>query len=83
MLKAWKEMDGGFFFYVEMHLLVYVLTTPSPKGKYVGNRPIRLMKVQAQYGGTNKVTVGVRKAKELDKIAKNKGKPLNGRPTPW
>lgn len=52
-------------------------------GKYVGNRPIRLMKVQAQYGGTNKVTVGVRKAKELDKIAKNKGKPLNGRPTPW
>jgi hypothetical protein len=52
-------------------------------GKYVGNRPIRLMKVQAQYGGTNKVTVGTRKAKELDKIAKNKGKPLNGRPTPW
>jgi len=52
-------------------------------GKYVGNRPIRLMKVSAQYGGVAPVTVGARKAKELDKIAKNKGKPLNGRPTPW
>ncbi|KAI5454881.1 hypothetical protein NCC49_002159 [Naganishia albida] len=53
-------------------------------GKYVGNRPIRLMKVnEKQHGGIRKVNIGHRKAKELDKLAKNKGKPLNGRPTPW
>ncbi|GHJ88649.1 hypothetical protein NliqN6_5051 [Naganishia liquefaciens] len=53
-------------------------------GKYVGNRPIRLMKVnEKQHGGIRKVNIGNRKAKELDKLAKNKGKPLNGRPTPW
>lgn len=51
-------------------------------GKYVGNRPIRLMKVnEKQHGGIRKVNIGHRKAKELDKLAKNKGKPLNGRPT--
>lgn len=53
-------------------------------GKYVGNRPIRLMKInEKQHGGIRKVNIGHRKAKELDKLAKNKGKPLNGRPTPW
>jgi hypothetical protein len=40
------------------------------------------MKVnEKQHGGIRKVNIGHRKAKELDKLAKNKGKPLNGRPT--
>jgi hypothetical protein len=38
---------------------------------------------EKQHGGIRKVNIGHRKAKELDKLAKNKGKPLNGRPTPW
>ena len=52
-------------------------------GKYVGNRPIRLMKCTDKFGGTKAVTVGARRGKELDKIQKNKGKPLDGRPVPW
>lgn len=53
-------------------------------GKYVGSRPIRLSKVKEnQYGGTKAVQIGNRKAKELDKIAKNHYKPLNNRPTPY
>jgi hypothetical protein len=56
----------------------------DPLGKYVGQRPIRLMKVREdKYGGIETKHVSARKAKELDKIAKNKGKPLDGRPTPW
>lgn len=61
-----------------------VMTDSFLTGKYVGNRPIRLMKVnEKQHGGIRKVNIGHRKAKELDKLAKNKGKPLDGRPTPW
>ena len=60
------------------------MTDNTLTGKYVGNRPIRLMKVnEKQHGGIRKVNIGHRKAKELDKLAKNKGKPLDGRPTPW
>jgi hypothetical protein len=53
-------------------------------GKYVGQRPIRLMKVKDdKYGGIATSNVSARKAKELDKLKKNKGKPLDGRPTPY
>ncbi|WVQ79712.1 hypothetical protein IAT38_001812 [Cryptococcus sp. DSM 104549] len=53
-------------------------------GKYVGNRPIRLSKVKDdKYGSIKTVQVSGRKARDLDKIKKNHGKPLNGRPTPW
>ncbi|RSH88488.1 uncharacterized protein EHS24_001033 [Apiotrichum porosum] len=53
-------------------------------GKYVGNRPIRLSKIKDdKYGGIQSTSVSQRKAKELDKLRKNHGKPLNGRPTPW
>lgn len=38
---------------------------PTGTGKYVGNRPIRLSKVTAQYGGTHAVTVGARKVNFL------------------
>ena len=78
-LKAWKEMDGRFW---RVHTIM--MADSLSTGKYVGNRPIRLMKVnEKQHGGIRKVNIGNRKAKELDKLAKNKGKPLNGRPTPW
>ncbi|WVQ95142.1 hypothetical protein IAU59_002236 [Kwoniella sp. CBS 9459] len=53
-------------------------------GKYVGNRPIRLTKIKDdKYGSIETVTVGNRKAKVLDKLKKNHGKPLDGRPAPW
>ncbi|KAL1413107.1 hypothetical protein Q8F55_000856 [Vanrija albida] len=53
-------------------------------GKYVGNRPIRLSKIKEdKYGGIDTTTISVRKAKELDKIRRNKGKPSNGRPVAW
>ncbi|KAL7420706.1 hypothetical protein Q5752_004657 [Cryptotrichosporon argae] len=53
-------------------------------GKYVGNRPIRLTKVRDdKYGSIGTVQVGARKAKELDKLRRNHGKPLNGRPVPY
>ncbi|WVR09423.1 hypothetical protein IAU60_006490 [Kwoniella sp. DSM 27419] len=53
-------------------------------GKYVGNRPIRLTKIKDdKYGSIETVQVGNRKAKQLDKLRKNKGKPLDGRPAPW
>ncbi|WVW85404.1 hypothetical protein I302_107442 [Kwoniella bestiolae CBS 10118] len=53
-------------------------------GKYVGNRPIRLTKIKDdKYGKIDTVQIGNRKAKQLEKIRKNKGKPLDGRPTPW
>ncbi|WRT68607.1 uncharacterized protein IL334_005585 [Kwoniella shivajii] len=53
-------------------------------GKYVGNRPIRLSKIQDdKYGKIETVQIGNRKAKQLEKIKKNKGKPLDGRPTPY
>jgi RNA recognition motif-containing protein len=92
-LKAWKEMDGRSFLFPRKpnpsnpklkHEIRTQKLIPSPVGKYVGNRPIRLMKVnEKQHGGIRKVNIGHRKAKELDKLAKNKGKPLDGRPTPW
>lgn len=63
-------------------LAIVKMHSVSP-GKYVGNRPIRLMKVTEKFGGTKAVTVGSRRGKELDKIQKNKGKPLDGRPVPW
>ncbi|WWD19247.1 hypothetical protein CI109_103705 [Kwoniella shandongensis] len=53
-------------------------------GKYVGNRPIRLSKVQDdKYGSIATVKVSGRKARELDKLRKNQGRPLDGRPVPW
>ncbi|KAK4688371.1 RNA-binding protein 42, partial [Tremellales sp. Uapishka_1] len=53
-------------------------------GKYVGNRPITLTKVKDdKYGSIATVAVGGRKAKNLDKLRKNHGKPLDGRPVPW
>lgn len=80
-LKAWKEMDGTFR---SPAPFLFLSNFSRFAGKYVGNRPIRLMKVnEKQHGGIRKVNIGHRKAKELDKLAKNKGKPLNGRPTPW
>lgn len=36
-----------------------------------------------KYGGIATSNVSARKAKELDKLKKNKGKPLDGRPTPY
>lgn len=41
------------------------------------------MKITDKFGGVKAVTIGAKKGRELEKIAKNKGKPLNGRPTPW
>ncbi|KAK8854614.1 hypothetical protein IAR55_003353 [Kwoniella newhampshirensis] len=53
-------------------------------GKYVGNRPIRLSKVKDdKYGSIATVKVSGRKARELEKLKKNHGKPLDGRPVPW
>lgn len=53
-------------------------------GKYIGNRPIRLSKVRDdKYGSIATTQVSGRKAKELDKLRKNHGKPLDGRPVPW
>lgn len=71
-------------------------------GKYVGNRPIRLSKVQDdKYGSIATTQVSGRKvswssictvhrieadhvqARELDKLRKNRGKPLDGRPVPY
>ncbi|ORX38324.1 hypothetical protein BD324DRAFT_641541 [Kockovaella imperatae] len=53
-------------------------------GKYIGNRPIKLSKVKDdKYGTIETVQVGARKAKYLDQVRKNHGKPLDGRPTPW
>ncbi|WVO14529.1 hypothetical protein L204_102164 [Cryptococcus depauperatus] len=53
-------------------------------GKYVGNRPIRLSKVRDdKYGSIRTVEISGKKAKALDKIRKNHGKPLNGRPVPF
>ncbi|OCF75805.1 RNA recognition domain-containing protein (RRM)-containing protein [Kwoniella mangroviensis CBS 8886] len=53
-------------------------------GKYVGNRPIRLTKIKDdKYGKIDTVQIGNRKAKQLEKVRKNKGKPLDGRPVPW
>ncbi|WWC63509.1 uncharacterized protein I303_106112 [Kwoniella dejecticola CBS 10117] len=53
-------------------------------GKYVGNRPIRLSKIKDdKYGKIDTVQIGNKKARQLEKIRKNKGKPLDGRPTPW
>lgn len=53
-------------------------------GKYVGNRPIRLSKIKDDKYGTIATTqVSGRKARELDKLRRNHGRPLDGRPTPW
>ncbi|EIW68471.1 hypothetical protein TREMEDRAFT_18044, partial [Tremella mesenterica DSM 1558] len=53
-------------------------------GKYIGNRPIRLSKVRDdKYGSIATTKVSGRKARELDKLRKNHGKPLDGRPVPW
>ncbi|KAH8090957.1 hypothetical protein HD553DRAFT_327634 [Filobasidium floriforme] len=61
----------------------YLKAWKEMDGKYVGNRPIRLMKCTDKFGGTKAVQIGARRGKELDKIQKNKGKPLDGRPVPW
>jgi RNA recognition motif-containing protein len=61
----------------------YLKAWKEMDGKYVGNRPIRLMKCTDKFGGTKAVSIGARRGKELDKIQKNKGKPLDGRPVPW
>ncbi|ORY35683.1 hypothetical protein BCR39DRAFT_511482 [Naematelia encephala] len=53
-------------------------------GKYVGNRPIRLSKVQDdKYGSIATTVVSGKKARELDKLRRNHGKPLDGRPVPY
>lgn len=42
------------------------------------------MKVREdKYGGIETKTLSARKAKQMDKIKKNHGKPLDGRPTPY
>ncbi|KAE8541931.1 hypothetical protein D1P53_002105 [Cryptococcus gattii VGV] len=53
-------------------------------GKYVGNRPIRLSKIKDdKYGSIKTVEISGKKARALEKIRKNHGKPLNGRPVPF
>jgi RNA recognition motif-containing protein len=72
-LRCWKEMDGEVWSMSSLTI-----------GKYVGNRPITLKKVEDdKFGSIATTTVGGRKAKVLDKLRKNHGKPLDGRPTPW
>ncbi|WVQ72046.1 hypothetical protein IAR50_001590 [Cryptococcus sp. DSM 104548] len=52
-------------------------------GKYVGNRPIRLMKVKDdKYGSIKTVEISGKKAKQLDKIRKNHGR-VGNRPAPF
>ncbi|TYJ53986.1 hypothetical protein B9479_005392 [Cryptococcus floricola] len=52
-------------------------------GKYVGNRPIRLMKVKDdKYGSIRTVEISGKKSKQLEKIKKNHGK-VGNRPAPF
>jgi RNA recognition motif-containing protein len=67
-LKAWKEMDGAWYHSLCL-LISYVL---SLIGKYVGNRPVKLRKADST---VRPVEIGHRKAKQLDKERKGKGRP--------
>jgi hypothetical protein len=57
------------------HLSSFICDLPNkmfdPKGKYVGNRPVKLRKADS---AVRPVEIGHRKAKQLDQDRKNKGK---------
>jgi len=69
-LKAWKEMDGVFFFGG-----IDCMSDPGRfAGKYVGNRPVKLKK--ADNTAIRPVEIGHRKAKQLEQeLKKNRRKP--------